>query len=327
MKTPTISVIIPAYNPRLSVIMECLKSISSSSLKPTEVILVDDCSTLDYLKKVRPYCKVIMSKKNSGPAHARNKGAKIANGNILCFIDSDVKIEKDTLAKIAEKFREKKVTAVQPIYSKHTQTPNFISQYQNLYQYYNFLCIKHEYVDAFASYCVAVRKDAFFEVGGFDESIKNASVEDENLGIALSAKGYNILLVKDIKVEHLAVFSLKSLLKRMFIMGRDKVESMANNPKTRNIDLEKTSHRIGLVISMLIAPLILLATIFAMLPSVWILAVLLAFVFFVVNSQFFSFVHKNKGAVFLLKSIIVYYMVNLSISFGLVKGGLNALLK
>tara|TARA_Y100000034_G_scaffold68311_1_gene82437 strand:+ start:1973 stop:2947 length:975 start_codon:yes stop_codon:yes gene_type:complete len=322
-----ISVIIPSYNPKPDKIALCLKEIHSSSLKPFEIILVDDGSTEDYMDKIKPYCKILRNKKNRGPAYSRNAGAKKAEGDILCFIDSDVKINQTTLSEIAKKFDNTDIAAVQTIYSKFTPVRNFISQYMNLYQHYNFKTIKHKYLNTLSGYCIAIRRDVFFEVGGFDEHVKSASIEDEHLGIALISKGYKILMAKDISVEHMDYYNLTKLLKRMFIMGREKGEWMGSNPKTRKIEWSRTNHSLNLISSILISPLILVLFLTMMWPVIPILFVVAVLTFGIINADFFIFLLKSRGVMFMLKSTVTYYLMSLSLFFGAVKGGMNYLVK
>jgi len=326
MNTLKISVIIPSYNPDKEKITECIEAINSSSLKPFEIILVDDCSTIDYPDEIRPYCIIIRNQKKSGPAFARNEGAKVAKGDILCFIDVDVKIKHDTLAKISEKFYDRNITAIQTLYSKYTDIQNFSTQYQNLYQHYNFKIINSTYLATLSSYCIAIRKKEFFAVGGFDHNIPNAAWEDEHLGLELYDRGYKILLAKDIIVEHLHYFNFKKLLYRMYMMGRDKVECIVLNPQIIKMPLSKTYHPKNLTISILISPLILLLAMIVMLPFVWVGILLLILIFSLVNFDFFIFIYKNKGSWFTFKSIITYYLVCLSIFLGFMRGGLNVIL-
>lgn len=322
-----ISVIIPSYNPNLDKLIECLKAINSSSLKPLDIILVDDGSTINYPEQIGTYCRVIKNKSKRGPACARNIGANEAKGNILCFIDTDIKIEETTLAKIAEKFCNPDIAAVQALYAKSTPVKTFLSQYQNLYQHYNFIRIRQKYLSTLSSFTIGIRKDLFFEAGGFPERLKNASVEDELLGIALYGKGYNILLAKDIKVEHMAYFNIKKLLKRMFVMGRDAVEYSSRYGKLKKIKFSKTHHHPRLIASILISPLILFLLMIIMLPISRVPAVLVVGSFLLLNMDFFIFIYKTKGILFMLKSIITYYFVCLSAFLGCIKGGINYLTK
>ena len=90
VKEIRISVIIPIKN-RASLIAQTLESIIHQSLKPAEIILVDDGSTDALEVVVAKYADSIIYLKNngSGPGAARNTGLKFATGKFIKFFDSD----------------------------------------------------------------------------------------------------------------------------------------------------------------------------------------------------------------------------------------------
>lgn len=325
MEPTNISVIIPSYNPDPVKLIECLKAIRSSSLPPLEVILVDDGSTQGYPAETDSYCRMIKREKNSGPASVRNIGASEAKGDILCFIDADVKIEPATLSMIAEKFRSEDIAAVQTVYSTFTPIRNFISQYQNLYLHYNFIRVKEKYLCTLAAHCIAVRKDIFTSVNGFDEGVKHASVEDENLGLRLYFSGHKILLAKDITVQHMDYIGFRRIIKRMFYMGSDRVESFLKTPKTIDMDLSKTHHPLSLVLSILLSPVFFLPLL-PVIPFSMNATAVLAAVFLLINFRFFYFIKINRGVVFTVRSIAMFYLVCLTIVIGCMNGIKNRIL-
>jgi glycosyltransferase involved in cell wall biosynthesis len=85
-----VSVIIPNYN-RAAIIGETIENMLSQTLKPHEVIVVDDGSSDDSVKVITSFGdKVILVQQiNKGPGAARNAGIKIATGNLIQFMDSD----------------------------------------------------------------------------------------------------------------------------------------------------------------------------------------------------------------------------------------------
>ena len=96
-----ISVIIPVFNVELY-LEECLDSVINQSLDDLEIICVNDGSTDSSLSILEKYAKMddrvkIISQENQGQGSARNKGLSIAKGECIYFIDSDDKIELDTL--------------------------------------------------------------------------------------------------------------------------------------------------------------------------------------------------------------------------------------
>ena len=112
-----VSVIIPMYNAS-NYILECLNSVINQSYKNLEIILIDDHSNDDTLKKIATInderIKLIKLKKNSGAAITRNKGIEAATGDYLCFLDSDDLWELDKISKQVKFIKDKAF-----IYSKY----------------------------------------------------------------------------------------------------------------------------------------------------------------------------------------------------------------
>ncbi len=87
---PSVSVIIPNYN-RADLIGITIENMLSQSLKPTEIIVVDDGSTDNSVEVIRSFgSKVtLICQTNQGPGAARNAGLKVATGDYIQFFDSD----------------------------------------------------------------------------------------------------------------------------------------------------------------------------------------------------------------------------------------------
>src|SRR5262245_32657943 len=106
-----ISIIIPAYQAE-KVLSPCLEGIRRSIVLPHELIVVDDHST-DLTPAIgrRSGATVLQTAGRSGPAAARNMGARYASGDVLLFIDSDVVIQPDTLSRVSSHFQENGMAA------------------------------------------------------------------------------------------------------------------------------------------------------------------------------------------------------------------------
>lgn len=98
-KKPMISVIVPVYQVQ-EYLEPCLDSIVNQTYQNLEIILIDDGSTDNSGKICDKYAgndariKVI-HKKNGGISSARNAGLKIAEGELIGFVDSDDWIDPD----------------------------------------------------------------------------------------------------------------------------------------------------------------------------------------------------------------------------------------
>lgn len=80
-------------------------SIEKQTLQPSQVIIIDDCSPMNFT--FPDNLKVIRFAKNSGPAKARNIGKKIAIDNssdIIAFADTDCILSENWVSSITQSF-------------------------------------------------------------------------------------------------------------------------------------------------------------------------------------------------------------------------------
>ncbi len=85
-----VSVIIPNYNYG-RFLKQSIQSVLDQTMKPHEIIVVDDGSTDNSMEILHSFGHSILAveQPNAGVAAARNKGAAIASGDFLAFLDAD----------------------------------------------------------------------------------------------------------------------------------------------------------------------------------------------------------------------------------------------
>jgi glycosyltransferase involved in cell wall biosynthesis len=83
-----ISVVIPAYNAAWC-LPRCLKSVFAQTLKPEEVIVVDDGSTDNTAAVAAGLGASVISRRNGGLSAARNTGIQNASGEWIALLDAD----------------------------------------------------------------------------------------------------------------------------------------------------------------------------------------------------------------------------------------------
>lgn len=147
----------------------------------------------------------------TGPAGARNRGALVARGDTLVFLDADVRVHADTLALLVEPLQEPAVAAAFGSYDDRPPGASWISFYKNLAHHFVH---QRSQRDAFTFWagCGAIRRRVLFEVGGFDEAYRRPSIEDVELGHRLRRGGYAIRLTPRAQVTHLKIWTLWSWL-------------------------------------------------------------------------------------------------------------------
>jgi glycosyltransferase involved in cell wall biosynthesis len=90
MMNNKISIIIPVFNTE-KYLAEAIESVLSQTLKPTEIIVVDDGSTdksVEIARRFEPLVRII-SQANKGVGAARNVGIQETSGDFLAFLDAD----------------------------------------------------------------------------------------------------------------------------------------------------------------------------------------------------------------------------------------------
>jgi glycosyltransferase involved in cell wall biosynthesis len=308
-------VIVPAYNAG-GTLERCLEAIRSSRQAPLECIVVNDSST-DGSERIAakfPVLAVNLTGGPKGPGQARNRGAELARGDILLFVDSDVVVTPDTLSLVAETFaRRPEIDALFGSYDENPGDPGFLSQYKNLFHHYVH---QHgcEEATTFWAGCGAVRREAFLSLGGFDtRRYPRASIEDIELGVRMHAAGRRILLLGRIQVQHLKRWTLRGLLKTdVFDRGIPWTRLILSRRNLPNdLNLGATQRASALLAVALVACLAV--------PRLWILAPVPAVLVVLLNRDFYRFFLAKRGTLFALGVFpvhVLYFLYSLA-SFGM----------
>lgn len=213
----TVSIVIPVHNGGDN-FRRCLRSLDEFIPAATEIIIVVDGGTDESQSLAAEFsrAKVVVFKTAGGPARARNAGAQIAQGDIMLFIDADVTVGADITSQIAAIFDDRlDLAALIGSYDDRPGATNFLSQYKNLFHHYTHQTASSD-ASTFWGACGAIRRQIFLEMGGFDETYRDPSVEDIELGYRLKNAGYQIQLCQTVQVKHLKQWQLVSLLRAEF---------------------------------------------------------------------------------------------------------------
>ncbi|MBE9127579.1 MULTISPECIES: glycosyltransferase [unclassified Coleofasciculus] len=320
----TVSVIIPVYNGGEN-FRRCLSSLRQAVPYPHEVIVVADGDTDSSWRVAQEFgARVIRVPESEGPAKARNLGAIVAQGEIIFFVDADVEIYPDTIAKVAATFnQEPDLAALIGSYDDTPGASNFLSQYRNLLHHYTHQTSSEE-AFTFWGACGAIRRDIFLEVGCFYETWRNR-IEDIELGCRLKQAGYTIKLDKTLQVKHLKRWEALSMLKAdFFYRALPWTDLILSNRQVANDLNLKLSNRISVV---------LVYTLLAALAATWwwssaVIAVFgLSLALVVINAPVYQFFYEKRGLKFAISTIFWHWLYygysGLAFAIGIVRHSLK----
>ncbi len=201
------SVIVPTHN-RAEVLNDTLKHLRLQVFgKPWELIVVNNnCSdntdeVVEKFKKQFPISLTLTHENKPGASAARNKGAFLAKGKYLLFMDNDILVPADCIAKH---------------FANLEKYPGswFVAYAENMPEQKNthfgkFRSSLEEPVDKsirqitmITGQNVSMSKQQFDDLGGFDENFHVASGEDRELALRAIRAGIKIYFDPSIVVLH-----------------------------------------------------------------------------------------------------------------------------
>lgn len=103
MNSTDIAVVIPCYN-HSNVLRRTLEALQRQTLKPVEIVVVDDASTDNPETVVKPIegVRYLRLPAHAGAPRARNEGAAQTTAPLVIFLDADAELQTDALEVMAK---------------------------------------------------------------------------------------------------------------------------------------------------------------------------------------------------------------------------------
>jgi GT2 family glycosyltransferase len=212
----TVAVLVVNWNGG-DLLSRCLESLEQQHRRPDHVVVVDNASTDDSLQRAeRPLRSVelIRLPENVGFARANNLAARAARQfDALALLNPDAFAEPAWLDALLEAAERRPTVAAFASQIRLASTPEYLDGAGDSYHVSGRAWrIGHrmssaewpaEDVEVFAPCAAAAlyRRDAFEEVGGFDEQYF-CYFEDVDLGFRLRLRGYSCVYVHNAVVRH-----------------------------------------------------------------------------------------------------------------------------
>jgi GT2 family glycosyltransferase len=212
-----VSFIIPLYG-ALPLARECLRTLQVT-LPPGldhEIILVDDCSpddTREWLATLPLPCRPLLNERNLGFAGACNRGAAIARGDLLFFLNSDLKFLRGWFQPMHALLRRSEAGLVgnvqlnartgsidhAGVFFDHKGKPAHETEVPPWERLRGFRT-----APAVTGACFAIAADLWRQLGAFDEGFRNGG-EDIDLALKARAAGRtNYVALRSVVRHHIS---------------------------------------------------------------------------------------------------------------------------
>jgi len=304
---PAATVIVPVYNARAS-LEQCLSALSRSEGADFDVVVVDDGSTEPLESLVTRFgCRYVRIDGPGGPARARNRGVEQVASELVIFVDADICVHPDTVARLVGAFEhDGELAAVFGSYDDEPMDPGFLSRYRNLLHHYTH-CRSAGPVPTFWSGCGAIRRELFLRYGGFDEQrYRRPAIEDIELGTWMTAGGCRIVLDPSIQCKHLKRWSPGNMVKTDVLeRGAPWIDLMLRSRKAvRTLNVDRVQQlSVGLVLAAcaltvlsLLQPCLLIGVAGALLSATRL------------NTDFYRFLASGRGLRFAVLCVPLHWL-------------------
>ncbi len=258
-KSPIASIVIVHYG-SYDDLRRCITSIDAFT-KDAEVIVVDNDQLSSEFSQTVPHVRLIRAGGNKGFGFACNLGASFAKSSVLVFMNNDIEVEAGWLEPLLAALTGRLVACACPVVVLRNERAvvnsaggdcDFMALAWNkgLGHHRNSNWAKSFFYAPGS--CLAIRKEAFHKIGGFDESLF-LFLEDVDLSWRLRLAGWELALVPNSVVLHEWMASTSELnsFDIQYLFNRNRLRLILKNysyPKLVHIFAVYLGLQLGLVL-------------------------------------------------------------------------------
>ena len=222
------SVCIPSYN-RREMLLATLGSLDQQTAGPDryDVIVADDGSSdgsTEALARLRTRYRLRwLTQENAGPAAASNAAARLADHEVLIFLDADQLCDPQMVAvhlEIHERQGDVFVQGLYPLAGGYRTRGASLLYERSLLGALAPVDRPHPASPLMWSAQVSLRRSTFERVGGFDPSFREYGGEDTDLGLRVHARGVRFIFDPRALSRHLHEIGYGSFRRQAYDEGR-----------------------------------------------------------------------------------------------------------
>lgn len=127
MSDTRFSIVIVTWN-ALELLKQFLPSVAETDYPNYEIIIADNASdddTRNWIETQYPDVKIITFDRNYGYCGGNNRAVKYCKGDVIIFLNNDVKVDKNWLNPLNKAFRQPTLTIAQPKIKSYTEPESF----------------------------------------------------------------------------------------------------------------------------------------------------------------------------------------------------------
>jgi len=200
------SIVIPFYG-KWELTHQRMMELYKNIINPVEIVLIDDFSKEDHTDRMNWWkgngkhsVRAFRNDENLGFGQSMNRGCDLSSGEIVVLLSNDIQVIGDFTSEILSILKSGEKTLIGDILYTHDTGWNIfeINGKKKLFPY-------------LGGHFLACRKTSWEDIGGFDPIYGKFDVEDIDLSTMALYKGYTLVFLKNMYVNHLYGQTIRSL--------------------------------------------------------------------------------------------------------------------
>ncbi|GGL38810.1 hypothetical protein GCM10014719_44910 [Planomonospora parontospora subsp. antibiotica] len=315
--------IVPCYNAARTLRL-CLESVLSQTLRPDEIVVVDDASTDGSAAIAEELgCRVFRLPENRGVSGARNAGVEHTTGDVVFFLDSDVALRPDAVANAVEVLRrDPGYGCVHGIYDTEPLIDDGPIERYRILHAVHWRRRQLGEVSSAVFALAAVRREALLAAGRFDERLRDSEDVEYSSRLALQCR---IVLTDTVVGRHDDGSRLLPILAEQWRRALPVIPLMAvaaargTSGDARPARANRSAGILACGLALASLPLTVLHPVLLAVPATLVTGFVLA------DPGLLRFVRRQRGTAFTAYFMAVHFAVHVVLIAGLAAGSPRAL--